>query len=58
MAKTQKTKPLSFDGVELEYPLYCDNKLIAAFVHEDDREHCLSHLEETYPDCQFHCVPK
>lgn len=37
----------------MEYEIYCDGKLIAEFVYETDRNHCLEILLEMHPDCEF-----
>ncbi len=37
----------------MEYKIYCEEKLIAEFENECDRDYCLDCLSMKYKDCEF-----
>jgi len=37
----------------MDYKIVCDGKLIAEFLHAQDRDVCMKLLQEMYSDCEF-----
>ena len=37
----------------MRYKIYCDDKLVASFLHAADRNTCFDVLKEKYDDCTW-----